>query len=442
MKANLNLLSAAIILLVASCTNEYEPVFSESANERVRKAIEEYHTTLTTASDGWKAILNPGLGGAYLFYFEFKDNGTVTMVSDFSNTTAQTPMESTFVIQALQRPTLIFDSYSYIHYLSDPDGTANNGPLGTGLQSDFEFAVERVSGDSVILEGIKNQTKMTFVKASSEEKESFLAGQLGQSRANASNEFSTTSYAFIESEPGNLLPMGLNDATKIFTVFYLDESLRIQKASLPFSYSLDGILLHGNISAPNISFSELFYDANLGSYYILNSSEKVVVQSSASPITYPQALPPLVEALGTEYEAIAIYPSIVDHLSQDFIDRYQEADQNLFNTFGVSLGTVAIIFSSGNQVTVSYELLSGATPIYYAEIVYPRTLTSEGILTFTTRVSVNINDTAINTLMPLIGYFESNSFELEYLPHANIGELLTGAYPQADPNNHFFGVLE
>jgi hypothetical protein len=87
------------------------------------------------------------------------------MYSDFDSTTATVIRESSYRLKALQQPSLIFDTYSYIHMLSDPDGAVSGGAYGQGLKSDFEFAIDTVTADSIRLTGRFNGSKLSLRKA-------------------------------------------------------------------------------------------------------------------------------------------------------------------------------------------------------------------------------------------------------------------------------------
>ena len=113
---------------------------------RLNAALASYEKQLVEAPYGWNAVIYPGGGGSYGFYFKFDDKNRVTMYSDFSDASAAKPKESSYRLKAMQTPSLIFDTYSYLHVLADPDRSVNNGELGEGLLSDFEFSIY---GDSL-----------------------------------------------------------------------------------------------------------------------------------------------------------------------------------------------------------------------------------------------------------------------------------------------------
>ncbi len=174
-----------IILFVTgilSCTSE-DNVFEQSADERINAALTSYQKQLADAPFGWKALVYPGAGGVFSFYMNFNDQNRVMMYSDFSNETALTAKESSYRLKAIQTPSLIFDTYSYLHLLADPDGNINGGNNGEGLLSDYEFAFESAADntENITLRGTKNQTKLILVKATQEESAAYKKGDLAKS---------------------------------------------------------------------------------------------------------------------------------------------------------------------------------------------------------------------------------------------------------------------
>ncbi len=178
MKKTLGLFLAVIIFGTA-CKKNYDYAFDKSPDERVMEALNKYNDALTNAPHGWKAILMPdsGKAGSYSFYFKFDKNNRVQMFADFDSTTSVVMKESSFRLKALQQPSLIFDTYSYIHLLSDPDAGISGGTYGGGLKSDFEFALNSIVGDTIKMTGRFNGSKAYLVKATEAEKIAYYAGE-------------------------------------------------------------------------------------------------------------------------------------------------------------------------------------------------------------------------------------------------------------------------
>lgn len=170
----------SIAALFSSCRKDDSHLFSKSPDERLNEALATYQTRLTAATDGWKGFVYPKSGGVYSFYFKFNDSNRVVMLSSFDSASAATPKESSYRLKALQQPSLLFDTYSYLHVLADPNPNINGGAVGAGLQSDFEFYFDSSSADTINLVGRFNGSKATLVKATPEEAAGFMNGQLAQ----------------------------------------------------------------------------------------------------------------------------------------------------------------------------------------------------------------------------------------------------------------------
>lgn len=153
------------IALFNSCKKGIDPAPGDRPEERVAAALSAYSTTLTGNTEGWKALLFPNGGGVYLFSMKFGTNDRVNMLSDISTTAASTSSESTYRLRLQQSPSLLFDTYSYIHLLADPDPAAAGGAAGNGYDSDFEFYFDKVSGDTIKLIGNRLGSKLWLVKA-------------------------------------------------------------------------------------------------------------------------------------------------------------------------------------------------------------------------------------------------------------------------------------
>lgn len=163
------------LFFVTSCTKD-EPLFDKLADERINQTIEEYQSALTSSPTGWKATIIPGSGGIFHFHFRFNNENRVVMFADFDTTTAKYQKESSYRLKSEQQPTLIFDTYSYLHLLSDPDARVNGGDFGFGLASDFEFSLDSLLTDAIVLTGKMNKTKLRLERASQQELDDWQNG--------------------------------------------------------------------------------------------------------------------------------------------------------------------------------------------------------------------------------------------------------------------------
>ena len=159
------LLLLLLITGLSACKKSDSDKFDKTPGQRSTEALNKYQTQLTSAPNGWKAILYPSAGGVYLFSIKFAANDRTTMLSDIDSTKSTTPLESGYIIKQLQAPSLVFDTYSYIHLLSDPDPNVQSGQAGVGYSSDFEFSFDKVGSDTITLIGNRNGSKLTLIKA-------------------------------------------------------------------------------------------------------------------------------------------------------------------------------------------------------------------------------------------------------------------------------------
>lgn len=167
---------AYILLLLTgfvSCRKDDDPIFDQSPDVRINETLQKYEAALIAAADGWKATIIPANGATFHYYFRFNGSNRVFMQADFDTTSAGTAGQSSYRLKALQQPCLIFDTYSYLHLLSDPKGSVNGGEYGQGLRYDFEFAVDTVTTDTVKLTGRFHGSKLVLARATRPEREAW-----------------------------------------------------------------------------------------------------------------------------------------------------------------------------------------------------------------------------------------------------------------------------
>lgn len=153
---------AGLMIFFSACKKvEDAPV--DSTDAKLNAALSSLQTQLSGAQFGWKGYLLTDTKIYATFLFSFTNANRTTMSADYSTT----PAESSYRLKALQRPTLIFDTYSTLHLLSDPTPGKFGGATGAGYNSDFEFAVVSSSADTIKLEGTFNKSKLILVRSQS-----------------------------------------------------------------------------------------------------------------------------------------------------------------------------------------------------------------------------------------------------------------------------------
>ena len=233
------IISLIITTVIASCKKDDDPVFEKSADERLKEKLEAYQSQLSGAQNGWKGLLktNGGNGSTYSFYFKFNNENRVSMLSDFDSTSAVTLKESSYRLKALQQPSLLFDTYSYIHLLADPDSDVNGGAPGGGLFSDFEFYFDSTSADSIKLIGRYNGSRLTLVKATPQEEQAYTNAQLAAGLA--INKILT--YFKRLTIGSQLYDIKIDPITRQFVFSWLDGSGNLQTYTTGYYFTAGGV---------------------------------------------------------------------------------------------------------------------------------------------------------------------------------------------------------
>lgn len=237
--------------------NKHKDAFDKSPDERINEALATYQSALTSSQYGWKALIYPtGLkGGVVSFYFKFNASNRVEMFSDFDSTSAVTPMTASYRLKALQQPALLFDTYSYVHVLADPDGSKNGGSYGAGLGSDFEFAIDGIAGDTVKLTGRFNRSKAFLVKATQQEMQNYYdkkyANRLFANIGKYITYFKRMVVGSVQYE------IKVNQTTRTITFTWVDANGNVRTYTTGYYYTPDGIALSPAFSDGTNTISSL-----------------------------------------------------------------------------------------------------------------------------------------------------------------------------------------
>jgi len=287
MKGRIFICIICVAIGFSSCKKDDAPAFEQSADERLNESLTSYQNKLVTADNGWKAFIYPKGGGTFFFYFKFTAQNRVKMYSTFDSLSAVTPRESSYRLKALQQPSLIFDTYSYVHALADPNeniivnAKINGGPVGVGLQSDFEFYFDSTYTDSITLIGRFNGTRAVLIRATKQEADSYDNKDLGkgfllQNLTKYLNYFKRVTIGGVNYE------INVNQDERTITFSWL-EGGNLRTFTTAFYYSGTGVSLVNSLvnGAQTITgFSNLTWDpatTTLG--FTVNGASTTVVGS-------------------------------------------------------------------------------------------------------------------------------------------------------------------
>ncbi|WP_170845622.1 DUF4302 domain-containing protein [Parapedobacter composti] len=229
-----------LLLLTATACKKQEVAW-ERPDKKLGELIAQYETQLTTAPNGWIGYLFPEGGGGYTFKFVFTPDNRVRTQAAMNAAYATTAKESSYRLKATQVISLYFDSYSYLHELSDPDPAKSGGAAGQGLVSDFEFSILNVSPDTLRLKGNLNGSELLLVRANANQgadyiERAFLYNQYVNEVNGFSNYFNKIEIAD--------RTYGITINTEINTVsFYYGSDDDFKRFNTEYAVADDGIIL-------------------------------------------------------------------------------------------------------------------------------------------------------------------------------------------------------
>jgi Domain of unknown function (DUF4302) len=259
------------VLLLAGCEKKTDDsIKGESADQRLNEVLAGYQAKLTSATDGWilveltngtainQGATTTGQSAAFAYYMQFIDSNSVTMFSDFDSAMSATPKTSSYRLKAVQRPALIFDTYSYIHVPCDPDPAISKSPFGPGLGwgADFEFSfADNVDpsqlGDTIHLTGNLNSTNAILVKATKAQHDAYYSGKVPQ----ALFFTSILNYFKRVNVGGTIFEFTPALTNRAIDISWLDAQGRVAKSSSEYYQVGDGIFFVSPVNAGNITLT-------------------------------------------------------------------------------------------------------------------------------------------------------------------------------------------
>ena len=229
------------VLIFSACKKDDDNVFDQSPDQRLNEALKKYESALTGSATGWNATIKTGSGATYHFHFRFNQSNRVFMFADINLETATTAKESSYRLKALQTPSLIFDTYSYLHILSDPDARVNGGTFGLGLASDFEFAFDSLAADSIKLTGRVNGTKLTLKKATQQDFDAWQNGQWAKALA-FENINKILNYFKRITIGGTVYEVKVDLIARLITFSWIGGNGSLQQFTTGYNYNAGGIV--------------------------------------------------------------------------------------------------------------------------------------------------------------------------------------------------------
>lgn len=427
------LLSAGFI---TGCKKDENPILDDP-DQRVAAALVEHQAQLLSAENGWKATIYPKLGKGFSFYFKFDKEGKVKMLSDFNTTTAVTFQESTYRLKALQFPTLMFDTYNYIHLPADPNGSISGGTNGKGLTSDFEFAFDGMSGDTLKMRGIVNGNLMDMVKVTAAEATAYGTEGI-KTMMDANTAFQAVNKFPYLVSGSTKVAVGIDATAKKFTLSYIDENGASKVSNATFAFGLNSLTLSTPLTYLTTTIKELFYDATSKQYYVNVNGTRSNVLNSLLPVLDLKALfGPLKDYSQIEYNSATVAAG----LSADFNTKFTAAKTGLFAIGSRVLDKVSAKFNTDNTMSLIYTYRNTSNATLLATITFTVVRDANGIYTFTFLSQDGNAGTAGPGVIAVTDYFRNNKFKVDWVTNPGSGPTYGGLYNVNDNTSFFYGTL-
>lgn len=421
-----------LAILLAGCSKDKTTsLFGEKPEERMEKVLVEYKAALTGSTYGWKTAVYPSSGGGYGFFFKFGTNDRVTMQGDATQEAAGTAMESTYRLKAVQRPSLLFDTYSYLHLLSDPNPNVYNGEIGSGYAIDFEYAIDTVSADTIKLTGIYFNTKMVLVKATQAEAEAYVAGNYESVISEAESYVLQTPWLYLQFDDGNRLQVNINTFSRTFTLVYVDDAGQVRMSSSPYHYTLNGIYLQTPVTYEGITFQEMFWDSARQVLYVTIDGQRIEVKVA------PSSVVPMHKLLGVDFSSLIVPPQQLPGWSATFTGIYTDIAATM--PFDLTLYFTEFAFDVNQQImNVNVYVIQGGA-LFLAQYDFAYTKTADGVFNFTAQPYNNPNAAPLAPhLAPLLDYIRNDRFTMELFADTQQGNGILGQLKSVEHPDFFF----
>jgi hypothetical protein len=434
----------AAFVSLSSCVKTIDPAFPEPVDVRLQKALTAYRTAMIQAP-GWKMFVYPaGLQsqdievGGLTYYLKFPDSNRVNMVSDFRPDMAATPKESGYRIRADQRPTLVFDTYSYIHVAADPDPDVSGSPTATGgfgWGTDFEFEfTEAAPRDSLVMKGVFNNSEALMLPVTQEEIDAAFGGRLAEMVQNTRDFINSGPFLFFNAADNSDIEVSFNLFLFRINFNYLSDNSVIT-IGVPFSHTTEGVHFKNPVTVGGYTFQDLLWDDVLDLYYIETGSGRVNITTSTSAII------PFYAVLGRSITSITVPTTPLPGQSAEFASVYEQIKTNLKNSpYDLDLSDILFFFDAESSSLGLLVLVQQSGATFVLQYVYSYTINSSNIANFT-RVGNNGNADLVTTEMaPFINRIDNDNFKMDFYTAVTppLGEFVS----QQNPGFSFTGNLQ
>jgi len=402
-----------LALALTGCKKESDLLVDGQTPEmRSQESLKLYGDQLTAAKNGWEAFLFTEGGGGYGFYMDFNNQDRVKMLAEIDAGTATDLMESTYRLKAIMGPSLLFDTYGYLHLLADPNTDVIGGTSGVGFKSDFEFEFYGVKGDTIQLSGKKRRSDLLLVKLNAQQQEYYLKGGFKTLVADMTTYFGTNKNLYIKgNDEVAKVQFSVNMALNVKKAFFTwVENGVVKTAEAPFAFKMNGMVFNKPLTFKNIAIQTIEWDkAKNVLIASTTSGSKIEILRGDLPII------PLHILMGTDrFKSITVASQALQTWSTGFVDMRAAMARSLtLNTR--RLGNINFLFNDETkEMKIMVTTFRSILPTV-SEFIYTYTKTADGVYDFEFVNTEERTAVILNAVLPLTKIFADHKFILDYI---------------------------
>jgi hypothetical protein len=343
------------------------------------------------------------------------------------------PDTSTYAFKALQRPTLIFDTYSYIHLINDPNEGISGADGNQGLNTDFEFEVDKYENDIFYMTGRFNKVKAIFKKASEKDKEGVKQGLMMQLPEEVQKKMANK-YIKYTSGDGVEIALKVANNRSLYAFWFNDKTGKGEESEKYYNPEVDGsgdLFFPEPINAGPITITGLQFDSEKDAYTRFYTLQNTVIEANAS---YDPPSLPLTKIFGYAgdgkiFEALICTPNLTASLPNGNTKTALDLFIKFFSDFTILVNyDVHYYFTNPDGHTPELNIFFNPYGINLAELVlveqtatytFPIILSEENYLTFTTTEEVQMRGAAKEYydkgyMKQLVDLFKKKTFKMEW----------------------------
>lgn len=238
---------------ITSCSNiEDNNIFDQDPSVRLQETQDLLKNNLVGAENGWIMTFFPSnkLKGGYSFWFDFNEDGSVQVRSDY-NVADLSVKNERYDFVLLTTVALNFPLGSTVHkFVAENPGTNT---------TDIEFLFDRYEGDDIVFRGHSTRNEIRMTKATADDKKFDLSSKMAMreivrtmKRLYVTSGIESTTYGF-----------NYNANSRFARVAELTgPKTPINKnGGVGIGFKNNGIILNEAVDVDGIIFDELVYDS-------------------------------------------------------------------------------------------------------------------------------------------------------------------------------------